>query len=220
MAISFVTSSFAGATSQANPITIGSNPAVGVGNLMIVGGVIEDATNTLSMSAPWTKIVDAPLSTRTHHQYVWWKVAGVAEATSYNVYASATDESCVGMVVFSGADKTAPIVSSSVNVNNVSDTWNTAPPLNIQYIGDVYLHIGSAMYGTTSTPPTGSPTFAEILDRNTAAAASNQILAMSWATYTATGTTGIKTAVLADSDYNIASAVEIKMKRRIIFIND
>ena len=201
-AISYINSASNG-TTNGSSITVNKPTNTSDGDLMIAVGVIEDASRGINPPSGWTQIINNQLGTRAHRQYVWYKVAS-SEGASYNFTTSdsTADEFAVGIATF----RYATIGNYSSQDNNSSTTTNTAPSINIQNANNWGLHIGSAMYGTTRTGPTG---WTEVIDYRTGTGSGNIMLAMSYYQYPSAGNTGTKDATLANADYNIGTQVEL-----------
>jgi hypothetical protein len=140
---------------------------------------------------------------------VYWRYDEGSEPASYTWGFSASVECAGGIGSFRGADIQKAIGNAAAQVNNTSVTANTAPSILTAVANELVLHIGSAMYGTTSTPPTGSPTYTERLDRRSGTASGSIMVAMSSAEYAAAGATGTKAATLLNADFNVGAHVAL-----------
>ena len=210
MAIAHVNTQLASSTG-ATSITLTKPTGLAEGHLMIAGFVIESASNLVnSVPSGFSLLYRSVIGTRTHYQFCYFKIATASDvAVSNFVWGfSSSIENAGFLSAFSGVNTVTPIGDFSWSSANASSVNAVANAITIR-ANNVGLVIASNMYGTTWTAPSGTPTFAEIADRLSAASSSGLSIHASWATYTATGSSGSKTAVAANADYWKAALIEI-----------
>jgi|GEM_PF-4651393 len=118
---------------------------------------------------------------------------------------NASDE-IIGMIVtFRGVNTTTPIGNYATSTSTSSGNC-VAPSINVQKSGNWVLHICGNAYGTTYTPPTG---FTERVGARTSTGSANISASLHSREYSATGATGNTTATPVNTDFFVASHVEL-----------
>ncbi len=205
-------SNTAGEGGQNTSITL-TKPSTSQGDLMIAFFCVEDGFNPVNnVPTGWTLVNQGGrLAARSHWLYIYTHTAGASEPSTYQWGFSATYEAWGGIVsLYDNASGSCGLGNGGTTSTDSNTDGNApAPSINIQTANNWALHISSTMRGTTSTPPSGSPTYTERLDGQSGTGTSNLSIAMSSAVYASTGGTGIKTAVFADADYKMAVHLEI-----------
>jgi len=206
MAITFINAETA-ASAAAVSITVNKPTNTAEGDLMVAHIFIEN-TSDLINSVPdgWTNIINASAGARAIREYVYWKIAGASEPSSYQWGMSSSHEIIGQIATFRGVDQTSPIGNKNTSTSTASGQ-PTAPGINIQTANNWAVFLAGNAYGTTYTPPSG---YDERADTQTGTSNSNISATVATKEYTAAGATGDIAATAVNTDYYVASLVELK----------
>ncbi len=197
----YINSSNTTGSTASTSTTISVPSGVATGDLMIATVVVELASASITPSeSGWTLLSNTPLSTRTHTQNVYARLASVSEPGTYT-WTHSSAERVGAMIVFRNAQ--FPTLYNA-QANNTSSANCAAPSLTLDRANSTSLWIGTNMYGTTWTAPTN---YTERLDYRTGTGTSNISISFATRSGLATGATGTITGTSANADYSVGAHV-------------
>jgi hypothetical protein len=156
MAIAYVNGSTATqATSSTKSLTLSVPSGVANTNLMIVGGVVDSATATLSTTSGWTQLFAVTKGTCT--AAAWYRVAS-SEPSSYTWSWTATGVGAYVCGSWSGVNSGTVVEAySGTGISYLSGTVSTpsGTPSQADWMLAIYTDQRSGTTGTTWSTPSG-----------------------------------------------------------------
>lgn len=183
------------------------------GDLMLAVVMVELASASVTANAAWgSPILNTALSTRTHTQVVYARIAN-SEPANYT-FSWASAECGVAIITYRNA-----ALSSLYNsqVNNSTTTTCTAPSLTTVSPNSLSVWIGTIMYGTTWTPPAN---YGERVDQRTSTASTNMAMGIADRVIVTPGATGAIAGTAANGDYNVGAHIILVPAARTLAIVD
>jgi len=215
MAITFINKSSV-ASIGLDSLTINKPVDTSQNDLLVAYIVIEDSNDVIqSYSEGWTRLYYSGAFPRVISHYIYYKIAGASEPSTYqwvfnNTYAH------VGVIsTFRGTNLTTPIGNNSTSTSTSGTTSHIAPSIYIQKEGNLAVFLCGTLYGLSYTEPSGWTKREEIYNRT---GKDGITVLIATYEYNSIGNTGDITAVSTNADYFKAGLIELRLppKRKLI----